>query len=284
MPDVEIPVETPAPEAEPQIEEQEPESPPAYLSPDHVFPESDDIPEPLRGKKLGEALRVFEQQRTEASSANAANRQLHEQQLEVARELLASRRGSSQQQQRPQQPTEPILYRAGTDESGNAVAVPVPLSELRSLLIGPLQQQLEEVHTNTFIHDSEAARIAARPPDIPPDVWDELRPELGMFMGVRSMDTRVKQSWTAAINGVRQRLGKLGIRTAAAPPPVAPNSPVGNATSLPAPQSKNGMPRLSAADQRELDEVAQITGMKKGSPTYIKAAKSIAAGYNEGNR
>ncbi len=109
-------------------------------------------------------------------------------------------------------------------------------------------------------------------------MWDEASPDLGAILQANNLDTRDPRNWAQAWNAVRMRAAKImGPRTVV---PNMPQPPIGNATSQPA--ARNTGPKLTEAQRRNIDENAELAGIKKGSPTYQKLVKLAARDFEAG--
>ena len=273
MPEVaEIPVDNSAPALDPQGDAAATPTPPGlnYAALDALLPDTDDVPEYLRGKPLKEAARLADQWRGEAATANRENREANRERLRLAEAMLELR--SQPPLQAPRAPQRVYV----PDGQGNAVEQ--PLDALIAQHLRPIQEKLQDAENSSFFLASESARERARAAaNVPSDVWEEASPDLGAILRANALDTRDPKNWTQAWNLALKRASRMvGQR---APTPQMPAPPVGSAMSTAAARQA---PRLTEAQRRNIDDVATLAGIKKDSPTYKKlisrAAKDAEAG------
>lgn len=242
---------------------------PSYAALDALIPDSEEFDEALRGKSISEINRIVRQQRSEVATANKANREERQTQLELAKTLLALK-----QQEAPRQAPQRRANVFIDDEQGQAI--PVPLDGVLGGVLGPLQAQLNEIQTDNFFARSEAARERARAAaGVPSDVWDEIQPDLGAILQANQADTRVPNNWITAYEAAKRRAARIAGPKVTVP--TMPAAPVGNATSHPA-QRQAGGRRIPADEMKHIDDVAEQSGIVKGSKTYKKLLADIAAG------
>jgi hypothetical protein len=139
--------------------------------------------------------------------------------------------------------------------------------------VAPLQQQMQVLQYESLQARAEAAREMARTKaGLDEPTWNELRQPIASFMLARGADPTNPMEWVASLDMYKKLAPKFVTRAEVAQP-AAP--PAGQARSVSRPSSA---PRLSARDERNLADLAEASGIKKGTPAWDRLVSEIANG------
>lgn len=252
---VAAPADVPAPDA--------PAAPaaPSYAALDARIPVADDIDEEFRDKPLSEILRVAKQHKEEAKLGYTARKEVNDQRsrADMAEGMLRVLRERQATPPVPAEPPDPQL-----EASRRFVQSQV------QPIVQPIQEELERLRGESYSARAENARLAARPASIDADTWNEVARPIASIIHANGGDPTDKSTWNSAFEAYKAPLAKLAPRQAPAPAPAAP--PAGQARSTPTARSA---PRLSARNEKNLEEMAGMFKIKRGTPAWDQLVKDI---------
>lgn len=256
-------------------ESQAPAAEPKYVADDYMIPADDEAwPKALRGQTVAKAKEQAARWEHEVTTANAQNREDRKEQREIWRALLE--RTTPKPEPPPARPPARQVY----VDVGDGQVAPVSIDQLLEPYLRPFQEQLARVNDSAVFGSLDQARELARMqiPGMDPQTWAELAPEFGAFMSANKIDGRDPAAWVQVHNYFMDRAAKFAAkantRTQLAPPPV------GSATSTGRGRDREQF-RLSADQQRHVDELAADMGIAKNSKQYKEWLKEAEQHYSQ---
>lgn len=226
---------------------------------DAYVPVSDDIDEDFRDKPLSEVFRVAKQHKEEAKKAYGQNAEMNNlrSRAEMAERLVQSLNQRQQPAYDPQEVTQRML--------ADPLSVLAPVIQQH---MQPVMQELQQLRQQTAQGHSEMARERARGAvGVDAKAWNEYTPAMAALMFARNQNPDDPNAWIQAFEPFKAAVGaKVTLRPNDPPP-------VGQARSTP---SRESAPKLSSRDERNLAELADMAGIKKGTPAWDRLVKDIA--------